>query len=424
MENKIFTVSAINNYVKQVIENDVNLFNIAVEGEISNLTIHSTGHIYFTIKDSLSVLKAVMFAFSAKKLTFQLKEGIKIIAIGSIKIYEPQGTYSLQVVNIKLDGIGELYLKYEALKQQLQAQGYFDQSIKKPLPQFPKNIAVVTAPTGAAIRDIITTIERRYPLANVYLFPTLVQGKGASEDISKKIYRVKNFTIPIDVLIVGRGGGSMEDLWAFNELPTVKAIYESTIPIISAVGHEIDYTLADFTADVRAATPTAASELATPSREELLNFLKQQYRNLVGIIKTKIDRLISQFNNYKNNYHLNNISWIYQDKMQKYQNILTKFTNIYDTFFSKQEYNLLKSQDKMIFLMQNRLSTIANKQKQMIAKLDLLSPLKTLARGYSLASLNGKTVVSTKQVKVNDQLTVILVDGILHSKITDIKSGN
>lgn len=212
MENKIFTVSAINNYVKQVIENDANLFNIAVEGEISNLTIHSTGHIYFTIKDSASVLKAVMFAFSAKKLAFQLKEGIKIIAIGSIKIYEPQGTYSLQVVNIKLDGVGELYLKYEALKQQLQDKGYFDQSIKKPLPQFPKNIAVVTAPTGAAIRDIITTIQRRYPLANIYLFPALVQGKGASEDIANKIYQVQNFSIPIDVLIVGRGGGSMEDL--------------------------------------------------------------------------------------------------------------------------------------------------------------------------------------------------------------------
>lgn len=421
MENKVFTVTTINNYLKQIVEQDVNLFNIAVEGEVSNLTIHSTGHVYFTIKDHASVLKAVMFAFSAKKLSFQLKEGLKIIAIGSIKIYEPQGTYSLQVVNIKLDGIGELYLKYEALKQQLQAQGYFDQSIKKPLPQFPKNIAVVTAPTGAAIRDIITTIERRYCLANIYLFPALVQGKGASEDIANKIYQVQNFTIPIDVLIVGRGGGSMEDLWAFNELPTVKAIYESTIPIISAVGHEIDYTLADFTADVRAATPTAASELATPNREELLNFLKQQYRNLVAIIKAKIDRLISQFNNYKNNYHLNNVSWIYQEKMQKYQNILTRFTNIYDTFFSKQEYNLFKLQDKMVFIMQNRLSTIIIKQKQMLTKLDLLSPLKTLTRGYSVSFAHDQVIVSTKQVKINDQLTVKLSDGILQSKITDIK---
>lgn len=212
MGSNIFKVSEINTYIKSIIEQDHNLVNISVQGEISNITNHSSGHIYFTIKDEKSQLRAIMFSFNAKNLKFKLKEGLKIIAVGTVKLYEPQGTYSLQVVNISLDGIGDLFLQYEQLKQTLEQKGWFAQAIKKPIPKFPRNIGVITAPTGAAIRDIITTIHRRFPQTNIYLFPCLVQGKEAKYDIKAKIIAAQNFTVPLDTLIVGRGGGSIEDL--------------------------------------------------------------------------------------------------------------------------------------------------------------------------------------------------------------------
>lgn len=314
MSKNIYTVSEINYYLKTIIEQEPNLINISLQGEISNITNHSSGHVYFTIKDEKAQIWAIMFAFNAKNLQFKLKEGLKIIATGSIKVYEPQGTYSLQVVTLSLQGVGTLFLKYEALKQELSKKGWFDQSLKKPIPRFPNNIGVITAPTGAAIRDIITTIHRRFPQANIYLFPSLVQGSDAKHDIRAKIKAAQAFTPQLDTLIVGRGGGSIEDLWAFNELEVVEAIYQATIPVISAVGHEIDFTLADFVSDLRAPTPTAAAELATPDQKELVNYLQQQRRHLINLIKSKVDKMQDKLSELKNSYVLTKCVWFLHPK--------------------------------------------------------------------------------------------------------------
>ncbi|AGM26166.1 exodeoxyribonuclease VII large subunit [Spiroplasma syrphidicola EA-1] len=419
---KTYTVSEINKYLKTVLEQDNNLINIAIQGEVSNLTRHSTGHLYFTIKDKDSQLKAIMFNFNAKNLKFNLKEGLKVVAIGTIKLYEPYGTYSLQVNVLTLDGVGELYQQYEELKVRLEQQGWFDQSLKQPIPRFPKNIGVITAPTGAAIRDIITTIHRRYPQVNIYLFPCLVQGKEATNDIANKIKGANNFAVKLDVLIVGRGGGSIEDLWSFNELAVVEAIYQSAIPIISAVGHEIDFTLADFVSDLRAPTPTAAAELATPNQQELYRYLQQQQKILISIIKNNVDKIAQQIVTYKNNQVLKNPLQIYEQKLYSYQLIENKFVHLKETFFSHNLNQIKNFETKIVTLIAKLLKQKTYDKNNLIAKLDLLSPLKTLTRGYSITYLEAtkKIVFTTNAVKNNDKIITRVNDGIIYATVDKV----
>ena len=271
-EKTYLTVTALTKYIRYKFDNDVHLVSVLLEGEISNFKRHSRGHFYFTLKDSNAQISATMFYSEAKKVLFEPKDGMKVLVKGSVSVYEPQGIYNINVVEMEEKGVGSLYLAYEKLKKELQEGGYFDPSHKKPLPEFPKAIGVLTSPTGAAVRDCIQTIGRRYPMAKIYVYPTLVQGEEAKHSVVKNI-ELANEQGLVDVLIVGRGGGSIEDLWAFNEKIVAMAIYNSKLPIISAVGHETDTTIADLVADKRAATPTAAAELATPNLENLKNSL-------------------------------------------------------------------------------------------------------------------------------------------------------
>ena len=288
MNDKYITVSQLTRYIKYKIDNDVNLNEVFLKGEISNFKAHTRGHYYFTLKDDGSRINAIMFASSAKKLKFMPSDGMKVLVTGKISVFEANGGYQIYVNDMLEDGIGNLYIAYEQLKKKLEAEGLFDQTIKKKIPRIPKRIGVVTAPTGAAIKDIISTIKRRWPIAEVYLFPALVQGEDAKEDIVKQIHNSINYDI--DTLIVGRGGGSIEDLWAFNEEIVARAIYECPVPVISAVGHEIDFTIADFVADLRAPTPTGAAEMAVPDINDIKAYLEQIKIRLNKAITNDIKR--------------------------------------------------------------------------------------------------------------------------------------
>ncbi|WP_028588987.1 exodeoxyribonuclease VII large subunit [Paenibacillus massiliensis] len=284
-EQKIFSIKDLNRYIRMKLESDSMLSDVWIRGEISNFTHHSSGHMYFTLKDESSRIKSIMFASHNQRLPFVPKEGARVIARGNVSVYERDGQYQFYATHMQPDGIGSLYLAYEQLKKKLQEEGLFAPERKRPLPRIPAVIAVVTSPTGAAVRDILITLRRRYPQAEVHLYPVLVQGKGAAPSIVKAIETV-NRLAEADVMIVGRGGGSLEELWAFNEEIVARAIYSSTIPVISAVGHETDFTIADFTADLRAATPTAAAELAVPDIREL----SDQVRQFVSRMNTAVQR--------------------------------------------------------------------------------------------------------------------------------------
>jgi exodeoxyribonuclease VII large subunit len=273
MNDKYITVSQLTKYIKYKIDNDIHLNEVFLKGEISNFKAHSRGHFYFTLKDEGSRINAIMFASSTKNIKFIPQDGMKVLVTGKISVFEANGGYQIYVNDMLEDGVGNLYIAFEQLKKKLEAEGLFDVSKKKPIPKIPTRVGVVTAPTGAAIKDIISTIKRRWPLAEILLFPSLVQGEEAAADIVKQIKLSENYEI--DTLIVGRGGGSIEDLWPFNEEIVARAIYECPTPIISAVGHEIDFTIADFVADLRAPTPTGAAELAVPAISDITNYLNQ-----------------------------------------------------------------------------------------------------------------------------------------------------
>ena len=285
--NNYISVIALTRYIKYKLDNDINLQEVYLKGEISNFKRHSRGHFYFTIKDEESRINAIMFASSAKNVNFEPVDGTKVLVKGRISVFESTGNYQIYVNEMQEDGIGNLYALYEKLKKDLQKEGLFDESHKKQIPKIPKRVGVVTAPTGAAIRDIISTINRRYPLCEVILFPSLVQGKDAKDDIVKNIKIADSYNL--DTLIVGRGGGSIEDLWAFNEEIVARAIYECNTPIISAVGHEVDFTIADFVADKRAATPTGAAEKAVPNLKDMINYFDQFKIRLNESMNKKIE---------------------------------------------------------------------------------------------------------------------------------------
>ena len=286
-DSKYLSVGAINRYLKSRFDNDPNLQKVFIKGEISNFKRHTTGHLYFSIKDETGKINAIMFRTQANKVLFEPMDGSKVLITGRVSVYEATGSYQIYVEEMLEDGVGNLYLAFEKLKQELAKEGLFDEAKKKKIPKIPETIGVVTAPTGAAIKDILSTIKRRFPLTKVYLFPALVQGDQAASDIVKKIKQAN--TYPLDVLIVGRGGGSIEDLWPFNEEIVARAIYESKIPVISAVGHEIDFTISDFVADLRAPTPTGAAEMAVPNINDVINNIEQLKIRLNESIYKKIN---------------------------------------------------------------------------------------------------------------------------------------
>ena len=418
--NNYISVIALTRYIKYKLDNDINLQEVYLKGEISNFKRHSRGHFYFTIKDEESRINAIMFASSAKNVNFEPVDGTKVLVKGRISVFESTGNYQIYVNEMQEDGIGNLYALYEKLKKDLQKEGLFDESHKKQIPKIPKRVGVVTAPTGAAIRDIISTIDRRYPLCEVILFPSLVQGKDAKDDIVKNIKIADSYNL--DTLIVGRGGGSIEDLWAFNEEIVARAIYECNTPIISAVGHEVDFTIADFVADKRAATPTGAAELAVPSKEDLIKLIKQYE---IRLNKNTNNLLINNrkiLDKIKDSYILKNPMAIYQVKEEKLSNSIEKINTIIFNEIEKNKTKLNLFKNSHILLNPNKiLENKNNKYNNLIEKLTVLNPFNTLKRGYAIVKKEDKVVNKVNKIKINDTINIDLYDGNIVSKIIDIK---
>ncbi len=423
MNNNYISVSEINTYIKGIVNDDLVLKKVYLKGEISNFKAHSRGHFYFTLKDETSRIAAVMFSFNNKNLKFVPSDGMKVLVTGKIDVYEASGSYQIYVEDMIPDGIGALYVAFEELKKKLSNEGLFDKDKKKKIRRVPRRVGVVTSPTGAAIKDIITTIKRRFPICEVVLFPALVQGETASVDIAKKIKLADSMKeeLMIDTLIVGRGGGSLEDLWPFNEEIVARAIYEAEIPIISAVGHEIDITISDYVADLRAPTPTAAGELAVPDINTIITYLNtaksrsfQALNNIIINNKKKLD-------NIKNSYVLSKPMSMYEIIEQKLDTIID---NINKAINKRIEDNKVKVYTLSNNYVLNNPNLLYKYKKQsldhIISKLDVLNPLNTLSRGYAILKKDNKVIPSIKTIKINDEIKITLKDGEFSSKVIKV----
>lgn len=420
MNNNYITVAALTRYIKYKLDNDANLQEVYIKGEISNFKHHTRGHFYFTIKDEESRINAIMFASSTKNINFEPIDGMRVLVKGRISVFESTGNYQIYVSDMMEDGIGNLYALYEELKNKLSKEGLFDVSHKKQIPKIPKKIGVVTAPTGAAIKDIISTINRRFPLCEVILFPSLVQGKEAKEDIVKNIKLADTYNL--DTLIVGRGGGSIEDLWAFNEEIVARAIYECKTPIISAVGHEIDFTISDFVSDMRAATPTGAAELAVPSKEELKKLISQYQIRLSKNIKGKVDNNIIYLNKVLDSYILKNPMSIYEVKEEKLSNYIERLKNFILNILSSNKLRYENIKSSYLFLTPEKMfENKNNKYTNLINKLEVLNPLNTLKRGYSITKKDNIVVTNIKSIKLKDKIDITFENGIVNAEVLEIK---
>ncbi len=395
VEPKILTVSQLNFYVKSVLDSDPRLNYVFLCGEISNLTDHyRSGHIYLSLKDNKSVIRAVMFAGNARNLKFKPMEGMKVICRGRVTLYEATGQYQYYIEDLQPDGIGALYQAYEQLKEKLQSKGLFDQSHKKPIPYCPKTIGVITSPTGAAVQDIKNILTRRFPSVNIILCPVLVQGDNAAPQLIDAVNKLNEYDL-CDTIIIGRGGGSIEDLWAFNDENLAYAIYNSHIPVISAVGHETDFTICDFVSDLRAPTPSAGAELAVPDRNEILQNLDAQRQYLSSLM----DKRLIENNNIVSEMTTKLLSLSPDDKIAKLYN---------DLDFLSQKYENISNR-----IFQNT----ANIIELLATKLESLNPVSILKRGYSVVTNNDKTVTSVKDVKNGDTLAINVTDGKIISKV-------
>lgn len=396
---RIISVSQLNYYVKSLLDNDARLNCVFLTGEISNLTDHyKSGHIYFSLKDKNAVIKSVMFAGNARNLRFKPEEGMKVIARGRVSIYEPTGNYQFYAEDMQPDGIGALTLAFEQLKKQLQEKGLFDNTHKKPIPKFPKTIGVITSPTGAAFQDIRNILNRRFPATDIILYPVLVQGSEAPKQLANAVNTFNEYDC-VDLIIIGRGGGSIEDLWPFNSEELAYAIYACNIPVISAVGHETDFTICDFVSDLRAPTPSAAAELAVPDRKELLSYYQSQQQYISSILENKISnykRQLSEFKLVINNNSPEKRCGNYYQKLTKQENFIKNYAN-----------NILTVTTKTI----NSLGS----------KLEALNPVSVLQRGYSVAQNKDKIITSVKEVKNNDILKITFKDGSINTKVQELR---
>ncbi|MCU6710136.1 exodeoxyribonuclease VII large subunit [Paenibacillus sp. J5C_2022] len=442
---RIYSIKEINKYIRVKLDNDIVLGDVWLRGEISNFTHHSSGHMYFTLKDRDSRIKCVMFASHNARLPFLPKEGAGVIARGNISVFERDGNYQFYVHAMQPDGIGSLYLAYEQLKGRLEAEGLFSAARKRPLPRYPSGIGIITSPTGAAVRDIITTLQRRYPVIPIYIYPVLVQGKAAAPDIAAAIQAMNRFG-QCDVLIVGRGGGSLEELWAFNEEAVARAIASSSIPVISAVGHETDYTIADFAADVRAATPTAAAELAVPHLVELeqqLSRLRQRLASaLTGRVGMEKERLLrirrSPFFLHPRRYLLEQAQQLDRMKELLQQRALrlvdreeSRLQRLNASLAAHHPGESVRYAAKRLQAssrsLESAMSALVKEQKgrvgSAVRQLDALSPLKVMARGYSLAydAKEERLITSIQDASVGDEVNVRLSDGYMLCQVQSLK---
>ena len=419
MENNYITITELSRYLKGKFESDENLRKVYIKGEISNFKAHTRGHFYFTLKDETSRISAVMFASNTRTLKFTPVDGMKVLVTGRVTIYEATGGYQIYVEDMLEDGIGNLYVAFEQLKEKLSKEGLFNKEHKRPIRRIPRKIGIVTASTGAAIRDILTTIKRRYPVCETILFPSLVQGSDAAQDIVKKIEMAN--TYDIDTLIVGRGGGSIEDLWPFNEEIVARAIYNSKVPVISAVGHEVDFTIADFVADLRAPTPTAAAELAVPDINTIITYLdtakSRSYNTLLNIIEN--NRL--KLHKLEDSFVLKRPTAIYEVKEQNLDNLIDKLNRIIKIFIDNSKVELFKYQNSYVF---NNPEIIYKFKKQnldnIISKLEVLNPMNTLKRGYAIIKKEDNVISSINNLNQDDEIKINVSDGIIDAKVIKV----
>ena len=416
MQDKYITVTQLTKYIKYKIDNDQNLNEVFLKGEISNFKHHSRGHFYFTLKDENTRINAIMFSSQTKSIKFEPTDGMKVLVTGKISVFEASGAYQIYVNEMLEDGVGNLYIAFEQLKKKLQEEGLFDEKYKKKIPKIPTRVGVVTAPTGAAIKDIISTIKRRWPLTEIYLFPSLVQGEDAKDDIVRQIQRADQYNL--DTLIVGRGGGSIEDLWAFNEEVVARAIFEASTPIISAVGHEVDFTIADFVADLRAPTPTGAAELAVPQINDVSNYLNQLNIRLNKVVTNKINNNREILNTIMRRNLFKNPMIIYQAKEMIFDNILDRLKHSTTNLVNIKEKRLIELKSSYILRSPYKiLDNKSNKYLNLVSKLETLSPLLTLKRGYTITKKEGSVVESSKKIKKGDKLDIEFRDGIINTEV-------
>lgn len=393
----VYSVGQVNAYIKNMFNADFALNNIYIKGEISNCKYHTSGHIYFILKDSTGVISAVMFAGNRKGLKFKLEEGQKVIALGSVSVYERDGKYQLYAKQIILEGTGLLYQRFEQLKTQLEEMGLFDKMYKKPIPKYATKVGICTASTGAAIQDIINISKRRNPFVQLYLYPCLVQGQGAAVDIVNAIRCLDS--MDLDVIIVGRGGGSIEDLWAFNEEIVAKAIFDCDTPVISAVGHETDFTIADFVADMRAPTPSAAAELAVFDYSE---FMEKQL-NYSRLLFSSIDNKLK----------------IYRKSLKSYETSVNLFSPV-NQLQSRRQYS-----DELMTKLSKELNDVLNDRKHKLQiyaeRLNGMSPLNKISKGFAyVTDGNKKPLTSVSQVKADDEMSLIIKDGTIKAKVVEV----
>ncbi len=443
MNEEYVTVSALTKYIKYKFDKDPHLGRVYLTGEISNFRLRPT-HQYFSLKDENAIISATMFQSAFKKIQFRPEEGMKVLVIGKVSVFEKSGQYQINIEHMEPDGVGALYLAYEQLKKKLEAEGLFSLP-KKPIPQFPKKIAILTSESGAVIQDIQTTVARRFPIVQLVLYPTVVQGVHAVNSILKNLDLVEQEDY--DVVIIGRGGGSIEDLWAFNEEPVVRRVAELSIPVISSVGHETDTTLLDFVSDMRAATPTAAAEIATP----VLMEIHQQLRNLQTRLEQALSRQLQikreRMQALANASIFQNPERIYQVYQQRVDQLEMRLQQMMQQSVQHKRQQLLKNQHRLELgspsrrvqtekqalqylakrLEQAQGQLMKDKKQQFqraIQQLDLLSPLKIMNRGYGILQQEETIIKSVDQLEVNQELTIQLVDGTVRSKVTSVEKGN
>lgn len=420
MNKEYLKISELNNYIKSVLDKDTFLNKVYLKGEISNFKNHTRGHLYFTLKDDTSRISAVMFQSSAVKLTFNPEDGMNVLVSGRISAYPAQGSYQFYVDTMEPDGLGALYIEYEKLKKKLAAQGLFAPEHKVPIPRFPEKIGVITAPTGAAVRDIMSTIKRRYPMCEAILFPCLVQGKDAAPDIVRQIKRADAYGV--DTIIVGRGGGSIEDLWAFNEEVVAQAIYDCVTPIISAVGHEIDWTIADFVADLRAPTPTGAAEMAVPTVLDIKTLIDNYKIRLNKNIKNMVNTKFIKLRSLRQSFILKNPMSMYEVKEQKLDTLIDTLNKDIKNIINDKDNKLNKI--KLSVVLQNPENLIKDKKIKfdlLVNTLKLVNPLGILDKGYSLVEINDKIIKSSKDVNVNDILNIRLHEGSIKAEVKEVE---
>lgn len=436
------SITALTKYIKYKFDQDPHLQSVLIKGELSNFKKHSSGHLYFNVKDNNSLINAMMFKGNASKLDFEPKEGDEVLIEARVSVFEKRGNYQIYVNKMQLDGVGNLYQKLEQLKKKLTKEGFFNQEYKKPIPKYPKKITVLTAGTGAAIRDIHSTINSRYPLVEQIQLNTLVQGAQAEKDIIDKIQQADQ--LGVDTIIIGRGGGSIEDLWNFNEETVVKAIFDCQTPIISAVGHETDFTLSDFVADVRAATPTQAAVIATPDQFELRQYLTQTKLSLTRYIKQYIQQQQKYLDHVSSYYKFKTPTLLYDQQIQKRDELERQLNLIIDLklkresqslqllanrlnlknfkqHITSEQQKLSQQHDKLNKQINALLTTFKNDLGRKLESLNNLSPTNTMLRGYTIVNKDDSVITSTQDLSAGDNIELTMKDGVVDAQVKKVR---